>query len=169
MVVVVDDEDREDEGDLVMAAEHATHEALAFFIRHTSGLVCVAIDRHRAEALQLPPMVADGDDPRGTAFTVSVDLKEATTTGVSAADRARTIRALVDPDTQPAQLSRPGHVFRWSRATAGYCAALATPRVLSICADWRASDRLACCVRSPTRTARWRDGPTCLPSPRSMV
>jgi len=111
MVVVVDDEDREDEGDLVMAAEHATPEALAFFIRHTSGLVCVAIDRHRTEALQLPPMVADGDDPRGTAFTVSVDLKEAATTGVSAADRARTIRALVDPDTQPAQLSRPGHVF----------------------------------------------------------
>lgn len=111
MVLVIDDEERENEGDLVMAAESTTPEAMAFFIRHTSGLVCVAIDEERADQLQLPLMVAAGDDPRGTAFTVSVDRKGATTTGISAADRTATVRALVDPATKPADLSRPGHVF----------------------------------------------------------
>ena len=111
MVLVVDDEDRENEGDLIMAAEHATPAALAFLIRHTSGVVCVGLDGGRLDDLALPPMVARGDDPRGTAFTVSVDLKHGTTTGISAADRARTIRALADPGTRPDELSRPGHVF----------------------------------------------------------
>ena len=111
MVLVVDDEDRENEGDLVMAAELATPEALAFMIRHTSGLICVAVPEARADELDLPLMVSDGDDPRSTAFTVSVDLKGVTTTGVSAADRAATIRAMVDPSTRPGDLSRPGHVF----------------------------------------------------------
>ncbi|RZT87329.1 3,4-dihydroxy 2-butanone 4-phosphate synthase/GTP cyclohydrolase II [Pseudonocardia sediminis] len=111
MVLVVDDEDRENEGDLVMAAEHATSDALAFMIRHTSGVLYVGIDGARVDELALPPMVARGDDPRETAFTVSVDLKEGTTTGISAADRARTIRALADPSTRPEDLSRPGHVF----------------------------------------------------------
>ena len=110
-VLVVDDEDRENEGDLIMAAEMATPEALAFTIRHTTGLICVAITEERAEELRLPLMVSYGDDPRGTAFTVSVDLKEGTSTGVSASDRALTIRALADPSTQPHQLCRPGHVF----------------------------------------------------------
>ena len=111
MVLVVDDEDRETEGDLIMAAEHATPAALAFLVRHTSGVVCVGLDGGRLDDLALPPMVARGDDPRGTAFTVSVDLKHGTTTGISAADRARTIRALADPGTRPDELSRPGHVF----------------------------------------------------------
>jgi 3,4-dihydroxy 2-butanone 4-phosphate synthase/GTP cyclohydrolase II len=111
MVLVVDDEDRENEGDLVMAAEHATAEALAFMIRHTSGLICVAVEPERAQELRLPPMTDESDDPRGTAFTVSVDLKIGTTTGVSAADRCATIRALADPVTRPEDLSRPGHVF----------------------------------------------------------
>jgi 3,4-dihydroxy 2-butanone 4-phosphate synthase/GTP cyclohydrolase II len=111
MVLVVDDEDRENEGDLIMAAEMATPEALAFAIRHTSGLICVAITEERAEELRLPLMVSYGDDPRGTAFTVSVDLKEGTSTGVSASDRALTSRALADPSTQPHQLCRPGHIF----------------------------------------------------------
>jgi 3,4-dihydroxy 2-butanone 4-phosphate synthase/GTP cyclohydrolase II len=111
MVLVVDDEDRENEGDLIAAAELATPEMLAFVIRHTSGLVCVGMDAALVDRLALPPMVADSDDPRGTAFTVSVDLKDVTSTGVSAADRAATIRALVDPRTRPADLSRPGHVF----------------------------------------------------------
>ncbi|OLT16171.1 bifunctional 3,4-dihydroxy-2-butanone 4-phosphate synthase/GTP cyclohydrolase II [Pseudonocardia sp. CNS-139] len=111
LVVVVDDEDRENEGDLIMAAELATPEQIAFMIRHTSGLLCVAVTEERAEELRLPLMVDDGNDPRGTAFTVSVDLKTGTTTGVSASDRARTVRAIADPGTRPADLCRPGHVF----------------------------------------------------------
>jgi 3,4-dihydroxy 2-butanone 4-phosphate synthase/GTP cyclohydrolase II len=111
MVLVIDDEDRENEGDLIMAAEFATPEAMAFMIRHTSGLLCVGITGERAEELRLPLMVTDSDDPRGTAFTVSVDLKAGTTTGVSGADRAATVRALVADGTRPEDLSRPGHVF----------------------------------------------------------
>lgn len=111
MVLVVDDEDRENEGDLIVAAEKVTPETVGFLIRHTSGVLCVAVTEERAAALRLPPMVADADDPRGTAFTVSVDLKTGTTTGISAADRAATIRALADAGTRPEDLSRPGHVF----------------------------------------------------------
>jgi 3,4-dihydroxy 2-butanone 4-phosphate synthase/GTP cyclohydrolase II len=111
MVLVVDDEDRENEGDLIMAAEYATPQAMAFMIRNTTGLLCVAITEARAAELRLPLMVASGDDPRGTAFTVSVDLKTHTTTGVSATDRSLTVRALADPATRPKHLSRPGHVF----------------------------------------------------------
>jgi 3,4-dihydroxy 2-butanone 4-phosphate synthase/GTP cyclohydrolase II len=111
LVVVVDDEDRENEGDLIMAAELATPEQMAFMIRHTSGLLCVAVTDERAEELRLPLMVDDGDDPRGTAFTVSVDLRVGTTTGVSASDRTRTVRAIADPGTRPSDLCRPGHVF----------------------------------------------------------
>ena len=110
-VVVMDDEDRENEGDLIAAAELATPEMLAFVIRHTSGLVCVGMDAALVDRLELPPMVAENDDPRATAFTVSVDLKNVTSTGVSAADRAATIRALADPGTRPGDLSRPGHIF----------------------------------------------------------
>ncbi|WP_181779187.1 bifunctional 3,4-dihydroxy-2-butanone-4-phosphate synthase/GTP cyclohydrolase II [Pseudonocardia pini] len=111
MVLVVDDEDRENEGDLIMAAEFATAEAMGFMIRHTSGLLCVAVTEDRAAELHLPLMVPRGDDPRGTAFTVSVDLKAGTTTGVSGHDRMLTVRALADPATRPEHLSRPGHVF----------------------------------------------------------
>ena len=111
LVLVVDDEGRENEGDLIMAAEFATAERLAFMIRHSSGIVCVGLTAERADELGLDPMVADGDDPRGTAFTVSVDAKRGTTTGVSAAERALTIRALADPGTVAGDLSRPGHVF----------------------------------------------------------
>ncbi|MFC8668677.1 3,4-dihydroxy-2-butanone-4-phosphate synthase [Streptomyces sp. NPDC057199] len=111
MVLVLDDESRENEGDLVMAAEHMTAVDAGFLIRHTSGLICVAMLEKRAEELHLPLMVTGGDDPRGTAFTVSVDLKDITTTGVSGADRSATIRALADPATRPTDLSRPGHVF----------------------------------------------------------
>jgi 3,4-dihydroxy 2-butanone 4-phosphate synthase/GTP cyclohydrolase II len=111
MVLVVDDEDRENEGDLIMAAEMATPEAMAFMIRHSSGILCVAITPERAEELRLPLMVDHGDDPRGTAFTVSVDLKAGTTTGVSGADRALTVRALANAATRPTDLCRPGHVF----------------------------------------------------------
>jgi 3,4-dihydroxy 2-butanone 4-phosphate synthase / GTP cyclohydrolase II len=110
-VLVVDDEDRENEGDLIMAAEMATSEAVAFIVRHTTGLLCVALPETETQRLELPLMVERGDDPRGTLFTVSVDLREHTTTGVSAADRAHTVRALASPRTTPDAFTRPGHVF----------------------------------------------------------
>jgi 3,4-dihydroxy 2-butanone 4-phosphate synthase / GTP cyclohydrolase II len=111
MVVVVDDEDRENEGDLIMAADSATPEALAFMVRHGSGIVCVAMERERLEQLELPLMSDDGSEAMGTAFTLTVDARHGTTNGVSAGDRARTIAVLIDPDTHPDDLRRPGHVF----------------------------------------------------------
>ncbi|KRF11875.1 bifunctional 3,4-dihydroxy-2-butanone-4-phosphate synthase/GTP cyclohydrolase II [Nocardioides sp. Soil796] len=110
-VVVFDDSDRENEGDLIYAAEHMTAESMAFVIRHTSGLVCVGMAGDRLDELDLPPMVEAASDPRGTAFSVSVDLKGVTTTGISAADRAITSRALATPGVGAEQFSRPGHVF----------------------------------------------------------
>jgi 3,4-dihydroxy 2-butanone 4-phosphate synthase/GTP cyclohydrolase II len=111
IVVVVDDEDRENEGDLIMAAEFATPEAIAFFLHHTSGVICAPVTRERARELDLPLMVVDNTETMRTAFTVSVDYRHNTTTGISAHDRASTIRALVDPSTRPADLLRPGHIF----------------------------------------------------------
>jgi 3,4-dihydroxy 2-butanone 4-phosphate synthase/GTP cyclohydrolase II len=110
-VVVLDREDRENEGDLIMAAERVTPEAMAFMIRHTSGLVCVGMTGERLDELDIPLMVQHGTEAQGTAFTVSVDLLAGTTTGISAADRAATIRALVDPASAPGDFARPGHVF----------------------------------------------------------
>jgi 3,4-dihydroxy 2-butanone 4-phosphate synthase/GTP cyclohydrolase II len=110
-VLVVDDEDRENEGDIIFAAEHATRELLAFTIRYSSGVVCVSMDDERADALDLPPMTAVNQDRKGTAFTVSVDAREGVSTGISAADRARTISLLADPATRATDLTRPGHVF----------------------------------------------------------
>ena len=111
IVVVVDDEDRENEGDLIMAAEFATEETIAFFVNHTSGLICVPITEARAEELELPLMVERNTEILRTAFTVSVDLAEGTTTGISAADRAATIRSLVDPNIKASDYNRPGHIF----------------------------------------------------------
>jgi len=111
MVIVVDDADRENEGDLIIAAEKITPEALAFMVRHTSGVVCMPIVGERLDELHIPMMVADSTDIQRTAFTVSVDVNHGTTTGISAADRATTIRAVIDPATAPADLVRPGHVF----------------------------------------------------------
>ncbi len=111
IVVVVDDEDRENEGDLIMAAEFATPETIAFFLHHTSGVICAPVNRERARELDLPLMVANNTESMRTAFTVSVDYRHGTTTGISAHDRAATIRALVDPATRAADLLRPGHIF----------------------------------------------------------
>ena len=118
-VVVVDDEDRENEGDLVMAAELVTPEAVSFCVRHTSGVICAPITSERADELDLPLMVPVSTDPRGTAYTVSVDVAGVTTTGISAADRAATIRALADKATAKADLQRPGHVFPLRAADGG--------------------------------------------------
>jgi len=111
IAVVVDDEDRENEGDLIMAAEHVTEEKVAFFLEHTSGVICVPLTPERVEQLRLPLMVAENTESQRTAFTVSVDAASGTTTGISAGDRAATVAALIDPATRPTDLLRPGHVF----------------------------------------------------------
>ena len=110
-VLVTDDEDRENEGDVILAAATTTPEWLAWTIRHTSGVVCAPMPDAVADRLALPPMVARNEDPRGTAYTISVDARAGISTGISAADRAHTLRLLADPDTDVADLARPGHVF----------------------------------------------------------
>jgi 3,4-dihydroxy 2-butanone 4-phosphate synthase/GTP cyclohydrolase II len=109
-VVVVDDEDRENEGDLIFAASCATPELVAFMVRHTSGYICVAVTEDEADRLDLPPMHRRNEDRRGTAYTVTVDAREGVVTGISAADRSRTIRLLAEQSTSSADLSRPGHI-----------------------------------------------------------
>ena len=111
MVIVVDDADRENEGDLIMAAEFATPEKIGFFVRYTSGVICAPVLGERLDELDLPLMVSANTAPYRTAFTVSVDAVQGTTTGISAADRCATIPALIDPATKPADLARPGHIF----------------------------------------------------------
>ena len=119
LVVVVDDEDRENEGDLIGAAEMVTPESVNFMAREARGLMCVAITAERAAALSLPMMEAVNTGLHETPFTVSVDLREGTSTGISAADRAATIRALADPTAQPADFARPGHIFPLRAAQGG--------------------------------------------------
>ncbi len=111
MVVVIDDEKRENEGDLVMAAEFVTPEKVAFFLAHTSGLICAPLTPERLDELDLPLMVANNTESQRTAFTVTVDYRHGTTTGISAADRASTIRALIDPAATPGDFARPGHIL----------------------------------------------------------
>ncbi len=110
-VILVDDEDRENEGDLVMAGEKVTPEAVNFMARHARGLICLALTPERVEELQLPPQTHENTAAFGTAFTVSIDARRDITTGISAADRATTIRRAIDPVCKPSDLARPGHVF----------------------------------------------------------
>ena len=111
MIVMVDDEDRENEGDLIMAAQFATPEKIAFIVRHTSGVVVAPLSGERCDDLRLPLMVDNNTESHRTAFTISVDLLEGTTTGISAADRAATLRALADPSISHSAFARPGHIF----------------------------------------------------------
>jgi len=111
MVILVDEEDRENEGDLVLAADHVTPEAINFMARFGRGLICLTLTRERCERLQLPPMVARNGTKMGTAFTVSIEAAEGVTTGISAADRARTVQAAVARDAQAGDLVQPGHIF----------------------------------------------------------
>jgi 3,4-dihydroxy 2-butanone 4-phosphate synthase/GTP cyclohydrolase II len=111
MVIVVDDEDRENEGDLACAAERVTPEIVNFMVTHGRGLVCLPMEGERLDALHIPLMVPEGGAVRGTAFCVSIESRRDVSTGISAADRARTIRLAVDPHTKPDDLIRPGHVF----------------------------------------------------------
>ncbi|MFT4147456.1 MAG: 3,4-dihydroxy-2-butanone-4-phosphate synthase [Micrococcaceae bacterium] len=110
-VIVMDDEDRENEGDIIFAAQYATSELMGWTIRYSSGVICIPMIRERAEKLALPPMVAHNEDPKGTAYTVSCDAAHGITTGISANDRALGARVLSDKKTTPADLTRPGHLF----------------------------------------------------------
>jgi 3,4-dihydroxy 2-butanone 4-phosphate synthase / GTP cyclohydrolase II len=111
MVIMVDDADRENEGDLILAAEDATPDNIGFMLRYTSGIICLPVVGERLDELELPMMVAKNTDVRRTAFTISIDAARGTTTGISAADRCRTIHAVIDPETRPDDLSRPGHMY----------------------------------------------------------
>ena len=119
IVVVVDDEDRENEGDLIMAAEAATAENIAFFVRHTSGVICAPLTGDRLDELDIPLMVTHNTEAQRTAFTYTVDFRHGTSTGISASDRAATIQALIDPATRPGDLARPGHIFPLRYAEGG--------------------------------------------------
>ena len=145
MVVIVDDEDRENEGDLIMAAELVRPGDINFMVTHARGLVCLSLIRERCRQLGLPPMVRDNTSSHGTNFTVSIEAAEGVTTGISAYDRAHTIRTAVRPDAQPHDLSQPGHIFPLMAQPGG---------VLN-----RAGH---------TETARWRDGPSWKRSRASM-
>ncbi|KAF9653307.1 3,4-dihydroxy-2-butanone 4-phosphate synthase [Thelephora ganbajun] len=109
-LVVMDDEDRENEGDLIIAASHCTTEKMAWMIKHTSGYICIALQKKRLEELEIPMMVAQNEDPHRTAYTITVDYKHGTTTGISAHDRALTARALASSSSKPLDFSRPGHM-----------------------------------------------------------
>ena len=110
-VIVVDDADRENEGDLVVSAENATPQIINFMATYGRGLICAPIQGERLDELEIPAMVTDNTDPHKTAFTVSVDYADASSTGISAFDRSRTIRSLFDPETKPSDFTKPGHVF----------------------------------------------------------
>jgi 3,4-dihydroxy 2-butanone 4-phosphate synthase/GTP cyclohydrolase II len=141
-VVVVDDAGRENEGDLIISAQCATTEATAFMVRYTSGLICVALAPERIDQLELPLMVESNSEVQGTAFTVSVDLKQGTSTGISAADRSATIRALAD-----VQRGR-GTCFRCAMHRAACCSALGTRRPRSISRASPGTRPRARCARS---------------------
>src|SRR5512138_30338 len=111
MVIVVDDQDRENEGDLTIAADHATPEAINFMASYGRGLICMTLTEERVEALRLPMMTTDNRSPHGTAFTVSIDARHGISTGISARERAHTIQVAISPETKPDDLVVPGHVF----------------------------------------------------------
>jgi 3,4-dihydroxy 2-butanone 4-phosphate synthase/GTP cyclohydrolase II len=111
MVIMVDDEDRENEGDLIIDAEDVTPDTMGFMLRYTSGIICLPLIGERLDELEVPMMVAKNTDVRRTAFTISIDAVTGTTTGISASDRCRTVHAVIDPDTKPGDLARPGHMY----------------------------------------------------------
>jgi 3,4-dihydroxy 2-butanone 4-phosphate synthase/GTP cyclohydrolase II len=167
ILVVVDDEDRENEGDLIQAAEFATAESIAFFLHHTSGYLCAPITAERAVELDLPPMVVQNTESQRTAFLVTVDYRHGTSTGISAHDRCATVRALCDPSTRPGDLARPGHINPLM-AREGGVLKRATPRRPSTSAGWPASTQPGCCARSSTTTSRtWPASRSSSASPRS--
>lgn len=117
-VLVVDDEDRENEGDIIFAAQHSTPALMGWTIRHSSGVICIPMDHDRADAMALPPMVEHNQDAKGTAYTVSCDARHGVSTGISATDRSLSATVLADPQSMPDAVTRPGHMFPL-RAVAG--------------------------------------------------
>lgn len=142
-VIVVDNEDRENEGDIIFAAEHATPALMGWTIRYSSGVICVPLEESRADALALPPMVLVNEDAKGTAYTVSCDAALGVSTGISATDRALTARILADSSSTPSSITRPGHIFPL-RAVKGECVNVRdTRRRQLISAGLRGSPRWA--------------------------
>ncbi|PIT86733.1 MAG: 3,4-dihydroxy-2-butanone-4-phosphate synthase, partial [Candidatus Magasanikbacteria bacterium CG10_big_fil_rev_8_21_14_0_10_43_6] len=134
MVIVVDDEDRENEGDLVVAAEHITDQQMSFIIRHTGGVVCLSLGESIVAQLDLPPMVLRNTSKRETPFTISIEAKEGVTTGISAKDRVTTVRSAISPTAVPGDLSHPGHVFPLSAHSGGVlCRAGHTEAAIDLC------------------------------------
>ncbi len=140
MIVVIDDEQRENECDMVVAAESLTVAQMSFMVRHGTGIVCVPMESGRLDELRLPLMSMENTEAHRTAFTIPVD-HVSTGTGVSAADRVATIRALADPGAQPGDFRRPGHVFPLRYAEGGSVRRAATPRPRSTCCGWRGGRR----------------------------
>ena len=131
MVVLMDDEDRENEGDLIMAASMVTPEAINFMAKFGRGLICLTLTAERCEQLNLPLMVSDTNDKHGTNFTVSIEAAEGVTTGISAADRATTVQAAVAPNAKPGDIVMPGHIFPLKAQPGGSAVRRASPPVRS--------------------------------------
>jgi len=142
MVVLMDDEDRENEGDIVMAAEKVRPEDINFMARYARGLICLTLTEQRCKQLRLPPMVTDNGTQFATAFTVSIEAATGVTTGISAFDRAHTIRTAVKRDAQPQDLVQPGHIFPLTAQPGGVLARAATPRPAATSAALPAWSRL---------------------------
>lgn len=166
-VVVIDDEDRENEGDLIFAAEMATPELVAFMVRYTSGYLCVPLDGDICDKLGLLPMYAVNQDKHGTAYTVTVDAKLGVGTGISASDRATTMRLLADPDSVADDFTKPGHVVPLRAKDGGCCGAPVTPRRPSTSRGWPACNPPARSARSSARRTKvpWRAPRSCGSSP----
>ena len=170
-VVVIDDEDRENEGDLNFAAEKATPELVAFMVRYPSGYLCVPMDGAICDRLGLLPMYAVNQGKHGTAYTVTVDARKGVGTGISASDRATTMRLLADPGSVADDFTRPGHVFRCAPRTVACCGGPATPKPPSTWPGWRAVARRVRSAKSSARRtrARWRRPTNCGSSPTNTI
>lgn len=140
-VLVTDAADRENEGDVILAADRVSTEWTAWTVRNTSGLLCAPMTGERADMLELPSMVTNNEDPKATAYTVTVDAAEGVTTGISAADRALTLRMLAGAASGPRDFTRPGHVLPLRARPGGVLERPGTPRRPSICARWPTSPR----------------------------
>ena len=159
-VVVVDAADRENEGDLTIAAQFATPDAINFMATHGRGLICLCLTEERCEELGLRQMTDHNETPFGTAFTITIEAREGVTTGISAPDRARTIQVAIDSSKGPADLVQPGHFSRSARGAAACCNARARPRLPSTLPASQDSIPPGSSARSCARTGRWPVSPT---------
>ena len=159
LVIVTDDANRENEGDLILAAEKATPALINFMIRYTSGVICVPMEGQDLDRLELPLMTVRNTESMRTAYTVSADAKDGVTTGISAADRSRTIRLLAEPGTKAQDLVRPGHVFPLRYREGGVLRRAGHTEAAVDLPDWPVYRRPAYWRKSSTRTVPWRGCP----------